>query len=161
MKSFSIFLEETYDWNEQLESFVDRVKVNTAPNLTADISFSVLQEIPYINAYKAAHSPNQNFTPVTDFEDYASHFGSIEQARDRFEIMEEDDWYIYKYTIDLQKVYPILLEDEGGSFNAENGSQIKRARQRGYTVAVYHNTAEGNTESENLSLVILNTNAIL
>jgi hypothetical protein len=39
--------------------------------------------------------------------------------------------------------------------------QLKRAHDKGYTVVVYYNTAEGNTESENLSLVILNKNAIL
>jgi hypothetical protein len=161
MKKYSIYLKEKYDWNEQLESYIDRAKVDTAPDLTADVSFTALQNISYINAYKAVNSPNQNFTPVADFKGYASHFGSLMQAQERFELMEEDDWYIYKYTIDLQKLYPTLLEDDGGSFNHKNNLHLKHARDKGYTVVAYHNTAEGDTEAENLSFVILDKISIL
>jgi hypothetical protein len=161
MKTFSNFFLEEYDWNEQLQTYIDRSKVKTAPDLTADVSLSTLQSMPYINAYKAVYSPDQNFSPAADFKDYSSHFGSLEQSRERFEVMEEDDWYIYKYTIDLQKVCPILFEDSGGNFNHHNDINFKRAREKGYTVVAYHNTAEGDTESENLSLVILDKGAIL
>ena len=156
------FKNINYDWNTQHNSYIDKAKIMHAPDLTGLTNFKDLQKLSAINAFKAVLSPNQNYNPKIIYKNYASHFGSFPQAQERFMIMEEDDWYIYRYTISLQKLYPHLFKDSGGGFNTENKSQLNRVRKNGYNVIAYINKAEcAGQFPENLSLVVLNSNAIL
>jgi hypothetical protein len=166
---FSTNQKKNYNWNTQLNSYIDRAKIMQAPNLTGLINFKDLQRLSAINAFKAVLSPDQNYNPKIIYQNHASHFGSFAQAQDRFMIMEEDDWYIYRYTISLQKLYPRLFKDNGSSFNTQNKSQLNQVRKNGYNVIAYVNAAEGDINAaegakrftKNLSLVVLTSNAIL
>ena len=156
---------EAYDWHIEIDRFHDRASNKTVPNLVDNITFEKLKTMPIINAFKAVLAKNLAFNPksTAGYEQrFASHFGSFDQAQSRFEIMEEDDWYIFRYTLNLNSLYPKLLIDQGSYFEEENAAGIKTAREAGYKVLAYKNTQEGNIKaSDNLSLVVLDPDAIL
>lgn len=170
-EAYSNLYREGYDWRVEIERFHDKAKNKQAPDLVDNMLLTKLQSMPLINAYKAVQVKNKfdpRLTPDNKAaEGFISHFGSLTQARMRMEIMEEDDWYIFRYTISLDGLYPRLLMDpdvdsvyNGGPGN--NANIIRTARESGYTVLAYRNTAEGNVNvKDNLSLIVCNPLAIL
>jgi len=163
-RNLGISSSDTYNWRAQLNTFIDRATIKTAQDLEPSITFEQLQKLDYINAYKSTLSPNQNFNPRVSFTNYSSHFGTLTQAQSRFEIMEEDEWYIYRYTINLKGLSPNILIDNAGHFNSVNEKPLKQARVDGYSVIAYSNVAEGKQlgiENINLSLAILDSSAII
>ena len=156
---------EKYDWNDELNSFHDKATMKNVPNLLGNVAFAKLKSMPMVNAFKAVLSKNRAFDPrsIVGYEQrFASHFGTFAQAQHRFELMEEDDWHIFRYTINLDNLYPKLLKDKGGYFEEENATGIELARKAGYKVLAYRNVGEGEIEmKDNISLVVLDPNAIL
>jgi hypothetical protein len=121
--------------------------------------------MPQINAFKGVLSKKRVFDARSNkgYEQrFASHFGTFAQAQTRFEVVEQDDWHIFRYTISLDKLYPKILKDKGGYFEEENAAGIELARKAGYKVLAYRNIGEGEINiKDNLSLVVLDPSAIL
>ena len=156
---------ENYDWHDELSRFHDRATDKSVPNLVGNFTFTKLKSMPMVNAFKAVLSKKRAFDPRSSAgyeQRFASHFGTFAQAQHRFELMEEDDWHIFRYTISLDNLYPKLLKDKGGYFEEENAAGIELARKAGYKVLAYRNVGEDEIEmKDNISLVVLDPDAIL
>ena len=89
------------------------------------------------------------------------HAGSFIQAiwRADYKINDEEEYdkaYVYEITFKLGKIYPELIHDSGYDVDQVNEDKYKPQ----YDTLLYHNTGEGFSDRENLSVIILNKNNI-
>ena len=162
MKLLSIILKEEYDWEEALNNPID-VTTSSGLELEESTTFSELKTHKVVNVYKAVYDEDLEWYDHIDSEyssAYFSHFGTFPQAKIRMEIMEEDDWHIYKVSLNLNKLYPKLLVDSGAGWDE---SKVRtHLLKEGFNVGAYINTAEGNSDAgENLSLIVLDSKVVL
>jgi hypothetical protein len=133
------FLETFYNTQELLPN----TKLNDLLNLET------------IKVYRSSAKPNK-----VGYES-GSHAGTKQQALIRADYMVNDEekyqkYFLYELLIDLGKVYPKLLPDDG----SDHGYDYTLDLINKYDTAFYKNTAEGDIRNENLSIIIINPKMI-
>ena len=123
--------------------------------LTSDTHFEQLLEAEVITAYHSSGYPG--LVPYPNI-----HCGDIKQAlyRADFKMNDEelyDESYIYELEISSKGLPKELILDQGHKQDLSFEDFFKKD----YNVLCYKNTAEGDVNKNNLSLIVLNTNNIL
>ena len=117
--------------------------------------FSDLQNINTLKVYRSSARENK-----VGYES-GSHAGTKQQALIRADYMVNDEekyekYFLYELVIDLGRVYPKLLPDDG----TDHGYDYTLDLIDQYDIAFYKNTGEGDIRNENLSIIIINPESI-
>lgn len=118
--------------------------------LAPNTSFKDAASLEYLKVFRSSARPAK--------ADYTSgsHCGTRQQALIRADYMINDEgkydkYYLYELIINLGKVYPELLPDDGSDHGYDYVKDLNN-----YDVAFYKNTGEGDIRNENLSAIIIN-----
>jgi len=117
--------------------------------------FQDLLNLETIKVYRSSAKPNK-----VGYES-GSHAGTKQQALIRADYMVNDEekyekYFLYELLIDLGRVYPKLLPDDG----SDHGYDYTLNLLDKYDTAFYKNTGEGDIRNENLSIIIINPKSI-
>lgn len=128
--------------------------INSVIELSPDTKFEDVQNYRIVKVYRSSARPNKN--------DYVSgsHAGTKQQALIRADYMINDEgkydlYYLYELIVDLGKIYPTLLQDDGSDHGYDYVKDFG-----GYDMAFYKNTGEGDIRNENLSIIIINPSIV-
>jgi hypothetical protein len=123
--------------------------------LTNDLDFDTVKNLDSIKVFRSSAKLNKRTYNV------GCHFGTKQQALIRADYMVNDEqlyykYYLYELEIKLGNVWPMLEFDDG--FN--HGSDYYLDMVKKFDTVIYKNQGEGNTNTHNLSIVILNNKSI-
>jgi hypothetical protein len=90
-----------------------------------------------------------------------AHAGTLQQSLIRADYMVNDEerydkYYLYELSLRVSNIYPKILDDDGSDHSAEYVESLK-----GYHLAFYKNTGEGDITRENLSVIIIDPKTII
>lgn len=68
-----------------------------------------------------------------------------------------EKYYLYELVVDIGKVYPRLLKDNG----QDHGYDYSLDLSNKCDTAFYKNTGEGDVRNENLSIIIVNPKSVI
>ena len=140
MKSFN----STY--STLFETYANNV-IELTPTTTMDDIINSEQLICYHSSDKLNLSINSQI-----------HVGSKDQAMRRADYKVNDNeefelYYLHKLIISPSRIYPKLIDDDGGDHESDIHSELSKD----YDVVIYKNVGEGLSKKYiNLSLIILN-----
>ena len=118
--------------------------------LSPNTKFEDVKKAKSLKVFRSSARPNKN--------DYVagSHAGTKQQALIRADYMINDEgkydiYYLYELIVDLGRIYPTLLQDDGSDHGYDYVKDLGN-----YDIAFYKNTGEGDIRNENLSIIIIN-----
>lgn len=124
--------------------------------LLPSTTFNDVLNLKHILVYRSSARPDKS-----GYES-GSHAGTKQQALIRADYMLNDDeqyekYYLYELVVDIGKVYPTLLEDNG----QDHGYDYSLDLSSKCDTAFYKNTGEGDIRNENLSIIIVNPKSVI